>query len=130
MLTSVLLIVSGAPWTAAKARPPEIFDTETVDMRFSAEEKVPASHSTCKFEGGGSLRLRRCNFAACPGSRPSRELQEQFSLLHRRQMYHNLGVLIRVRKLDRELCLSRADLGENVVRRDRFYERVTVEKLV
>ena len=62
MLASVLLIVSGAPLTAAKARPPEIFDTETVDMRFSAEEKERASDSG--FKGSGGLRMRKCNFAA------------------------------------------------------------------
>ena len=38
MLVSALLIVSRAPLTAAKARPLELFGTDTVDMRFSAEE--------------------------------------------------------------------------------------------
>ena len=56
MLVSVLLIVSRAPLMAAKARPLEFFGTDTVDMRFSAEENWN--------RGSGSLRMRRCNFAA------------------------------------------------------------------
>ena len=59
---SVLLVVSRAPLTVVKARQPEIFITETVDMRFSAEEKERASDSG--FQGSGSLRMRKCNFAA------------------------------------------------------------------
>ena len=51
---------------------------------------------------------------------------------HRCQLCHNLlGVLMCVWKLlDRALCLSRANLSENVVQRDRFYKGVTVEKPV
>ena len=61
MLVSVLLIVSGAPLTTTKVRSLEIFNTETIDMCFSAEEKEPASES--KSGHGGSLRMRRCNLA-------------------------------------------------------------------
>ena len=45
-----------------KARPPEIFGTETVDMHFSAEEKELTLDSRLK--GSSSLRMRKCNFAA------------------------------------------------------------------
>ena len=67
MLASNLLIVSGAPLVVVKARPPEIFGTETVNMCFSAEEKVQTPD--CRFKGSGGLRMRKCNFAAkdqCP----------------------------------------------------------------
>ena len=62
MLASVLLIVSGAPSTIVKARPPKIFGPETVDMQFSAGEKELTSDSRLK--GSGSLRMHRCNFVA------------------------------------------------------------------
>ena len=45
MLESNVLIVSGAPLTVVKVRPPEIFGTETVEMCFSAEEKELAADS-------------------------------------------------------------------------------------
>ena len=51
-----------APLTVVKAWPPEFFGTETVDMRFSAEEKELTSDS--RFKGSGGLRMRKCNFAA------------------------------------------------------------------
>ena len=62
MLESNVLMISGAPLTVVKVRPPKIFGMETVDMCFSAEEKELTSDSRVK--GSGSLRMRRCNFAA------------------------------------------------------------------
>ena len=47
--------------TVVKAHPPKTFSTETVSMRFSAEEKELRSDSSFK---GSGLRMRRCNFAA------------------------------------------------------------------
>ena len=75
MLVNILLIVSGVPLTAAKARPPEFFGTDTVDMRFSAEENWN--------RGGGSLRMRRCNFAA----RDQGPVESFKSSLHHRAAY-------------------------------------------
>ena len=62
MLESNVLTVSGAPLTFVKVRPPKMFGMETVNMCFSAEEKELTSDS--RFKGSGSLRMRKCNFAA------------------------------------------------------------------
>ena len=103
MLESNVLIVSGAPLTVVKVRPPEIFGTETVEMCFSAEEKELTSDS--RFKGSDSLRMRKCNFAA-KDQRPVESFKSSF--LHRsRQPCHTVEVLMRVRKLDRALSLSR-----------------------
>ena len=61
-LASNLLIVSGAPSTAVRGRSPKFIGTEIVDKHFSEEEKELTSES--RFKGSGSLRMRRCNFAA------------------------------------------------------------------
>ena len=99
MLESNVLIVSGAPLTVVKVRPPKMFGTETVNMSFSAEEKELTLDS--RFKGSGSLRMRKCNFAA-KDQRPVESFKSSF--LHRsRQACHTVEVLMRVRKLDRAL---------------------------